>query len=168
MTREYATEEQILESIVERLRDKIDEWSGDSVMLTDHPQPLKVPPSDTFCTVSAGDGTFPPEMFQGGGDLTCTEVCNIIVAPYSQHDLDSIDSLEHALLKAERGVLSRYKRQILKMLLKDWEPTYNGNELLRSMMRPAYSTKPEVLTVPGGMSFVTISLVFEVEFDWEL
>jgi len=163
------TQDRILESIRDRLRDRIDEYNEATCFVSDSPNPLLIPPGDEFCVVSLGAGIFPAEFFVGGGANQLMEDATVVVSPYVQYAIDESGRLEEAILDHNRGILTRAKLRILRALIRDdWEPEYHGSELLRDMIRPTQSSAPELLLTQGGLKFVSLSITFATPFDWEL
>ena len=156
---------------MERLIDQLDELGPSNCFLCDEPFPFRLPVSTEFVTIVPGDGTFPPEFFHGGGDNTLSEDATVRITAFVRCMLDEVDHAERAYLGEERGLLTRWKRRILRALvLNGWEPTYNGNELLRSMLRPTNSRGPFVATASGDDSatYAGLELTLETQWDWDL
>jgi len=170
MTREYASQYEILEAIRDRLRSQVTDFStATTCFISDTPNPVRVPSADAFCVVSVGDGQFNDSHFAGGGQYTCTEDALVQVTVYLQHTSDETDRLQQGLLSSDYGIIRVYKQAILKALLVSWEPTDgSGNELLRSQLSPVSATTPTVVEASGGMDFITFTLTFRTEFDWDL
>ena len=163
--RTTAKQADILDSVRDRLIERIDDWSETSCIVADEPNPLKFPPSDQFGVVSPTEGVFPDGMFAGGGEVTLTEETGFLVTAYVRHTLDQNGRLEEALLSTERGLLTHYKWRILKALLEDaWEPGNSTNEFLRDQLSPVSCSAPAIVSD----KYVGLSVRFKTVFDWDL
>lgn len=71
--RSRATQDEILIAIRDRLRSAIDVLNDSNCFVTDQPIPWHMPKGAYCVTVAPGEGTFPTEFFEGGGNATLTE-----------------------------------------------------------------------------------------------
>ncbi|QDU97536.1 hypothetical protein [Lignipirellula cremea] len=156
----------VLEAIVDRLIEKVDEWTLSTCFFSDAPGVGPAPPGDLFCTVSPGESVF-SDLFAGGGIETLHERGSVVVSVFSRLQLDGDGRAQARWFDARRGLLSRYKPRVLKALLVDWEPQSAGQRLLRDPLYPVASSAPERMT-DGDVSFVRLSLTFGMSFDWTL
>lgn len=156
-------------SIRDRLISQIDGFSTASCFVSDYPEPpaTLVPPSDVWATVAPNDGTFPEQFFAGAGIETLNEQTEAIVTVFSIVALDNPGHTERGMLDESTGLVARWKPAILRALLVNWEPTYDGDELLRDQMQPTRSTGPHQWMY-GSRQYLRLSLVFSISFDWDL
>lgn len=163
-----ATQTEILLAIQQRLRDRVDGFSEATCFYDDEPFPLIMPPHEVFCTIAPTDSTFPQEFFTGGGEETLTEASGVTVTVFRLCNLDQPDRAEVAMLEPERGLLTKFKLQILKALLKDaWEPERGTTQLLRNQLSPASASAPR--RYEGSKNKWTyMSITFNTDFDWNL
>jgi hypothetical protein len=176
--RRYATQDEILVAIRDRIREVVPDCAQDKhCFIADQPIPAGAifPTVSHFVTIAVGAGSFDQALFTGGGHRTCNEDLQIIVTPIVQMNLDRLPAGEQRLLHARRG-MSIWKRNLLSALLLDnaedptnpkiWEPVVSQRPLLRSPLRPLHST--EVADVPGGLGHYGMHLTFGCSFDWKL
>jgi hypothetical protein len=168
MARDKATIDQILDSVLLRLRSEVEEFNESSCFLSDEPMPMVAPPDVLFCTVALTDSTF-SDLFAGGGEATVEENGGVIVSVFRRSDLDQTDKAEAALLGSDRGLLTRFKRRVLRALCRpsDWEPEYAGNLLLRNQLYPTSATAPRTIENARGNKYMMMSVSFGVDFDWD-
>jgi len=165
-----ATQDVILAAVVERLHTQIDELTEDTCILTEDPYPSHSPPGDVFVTVSIGDGNFDEGMFAAGGVEQVFERSAIVVTVFSRVSTDRKDEATGVLLDPERGMLSVWKRKVLQAILKDnWDPVdgNTGLELTRNMFAPLSAGAPQRVE-DDGISYSMMSLVFSMDYDWNL
>lgn len=169
-----ATQQEILEAVVTRLRACVPEYTDLTCFVSDHPTPVSFPAGPVCCTVSLGSGTFPEPFFAGGGHLTLCEQTTLLVAPYVRSKLDKPAQTTQIMLNETKGLVSRFKPAILKALLVDdssgtrvtWQPLdTTGNRLLRSNLAPANCS---AAAPDASGEFMGMILAFSVEFDWRL
>jgi len=165
--RTYATQERIHGAIVQRLIDEIAEWSSSTCYTSDDPNLTLVPPHDIFCTVVPRDGVFDEAMFAGGGIDCLSERTAVAVNVFSFVRSGESGGTNAAIYSEQRGLLSNYKPRILRALLLDWEPTFDGQSLLRDMLRPVRSVGPKAVTV-NKRKYLSLTLEFATHFDWEI
>jgi hypothetical protein len=170
MVRDYAEQADILEAIQERIVDKFPEFNLDSnCFVSDVPEPMVVPPSDVWCVIAPGDGNFDEGYQVGGGHEQVTEDATVIVAIGAQYAIDESGKLQRALLGRERGTIREYKREFLRILLKEWEPERANQQLLRnSMLYVVHASRPYLQKTEAGITWVRMELIFQTMFDWEL
>lgn len=173
-TSDRATQKQILDAIVERLRDKVDDLGDTNCFASDQRQPVSWPPDHHAVTVSVGGGRFPEPFYASAGALTLCEQTTVAVTVWLHMDLDRSGRVEEALL-SECGLISDWKPDILRALLitEDddgnpipWHPVgEDGLGLLRNMLAPLSCS--DVFTDAAG-EWIGMTLTFGVDFDWRL
>jgi hypothetical protein len=159
----------VLISIVDRLRDAIQDYNDQNCWESDDPVPLSHPGGDEFCTVSFGDGQFPAEFFAGGGADTLTEMGVVIIAPTVPLRGDRPRRRLRRIAKdADGKSLLQRKREILKALFaSDWEPAKGTKPLLRDMPSPLSSSAPGEVMV-GDAKMLQMRIMVRTVFDWDL
>lgn len=163
------TQDKILDAIVDRLRESVDVYNDQNCWVSDDPIPLSHPGGEEFCTVSFGDGIFPPEFFTGGGELTLVEMGSIVIAPTIRQtgDRPRRKARRIATDSENRNLLYR-KLQILKSLFKnDWEPAFETQPLLRDLPNPTRCSSPAEVMV-GEIKMIQFRLTISTVFDWDL
>lgn len=168
MARIPTTENLILESVRDRLIDQVDGFNQATVLVTDIPWPGDQWANSRILTVSPRDGIFDPANFYGGGYHVVTETAGFLVSYYSQEMAEAPNKIDLAMYKRPDGGWCEVKRQILRALLVDWEPSYNGNNLLRDMLSPAGSVSPRAFAVESVGRVVEAGVQFNIVWDWDL
>jgi len=175
--RGYARQEDILAAFRDRLRVACEECDEMTCFISDQPIPVSIPAGGGHClTVSIGNGSFDQSLFAGGGHAALNEDSEIIVTIMIRISLDRVPQAERALISLDRGIISRWKRDVLKALLlsdpnlgaasQPWEPLIGDKPLCREQIRPVTATSPA--DVPGHQGWVGMQIAFAVSFDWEL
>lgn len=174
--RSRATQKDILIAFRDRLVEACPGCTDLTCFISDQPIPASIPGGGSCVTVSIGDGVFDQQLFIGGGASTLCEESQIIVTVMSQVVLDRIPQAERALVDDDRGLLSSWKRGILRALLladpelgnesKPWEPAKGDRPLCRDQIRPNTASAPADL--PGKLGWIGFQIPFAVSFDWDL
>lgn len=118
---------------------------------------------DFFLTVYLGDGSFDPELFEGGGEDQLTEEVYIAVTIWNRIHTDKANSSAALLRNVRRGLLP-LKRKLLKSLA-GFDPQVNGESVLRELVRPVTSKQPDY-DKEKGLGYQVISFAFK--WDWDL
>jgi len=169
-----ATQKQILDAIVSRLRSKIARLGDMNCHMTDQRQPIAWPPDRECVTVSVEGGRFPEPFYNGGGGSTLCESSTVAVTVWVRCNLDRIQTIEVALLE-DTGIYSDWKPDILRALLISessggdvipWSPVGpDGICLLRNCLSPI--SCGTVVTDSTG-EWLGMTLSFSADFDWRL
>ncbi len=169
-----ATQADILQHILARLRVKIPEFTDANSFLCDQIIPAQWPDGLLCCTLSVPEGRFPEPFSAGGGVSTLCENMTVDVTLFVRCSLDGPPDCDAALVGPE-GLWSRWKPDVLRALLLEgsssssvdcWMPVdEDGVGLLRNQIAALRSSavRPDAT---GQWSGITIS--FSVDFDWRL
>lgn len=174
--RRWATQDEVLAAFRDRLR-TLDGLSDQTCFVSDSPIPLVLPAGGGHCvTVSAGAGSYDQSLFSGGGHSTLNEDSQVIVTAMVHCAIDRVPQAERAMLDPSRGLLTRWKRSILRCLLvvdpnlrelsQAWEPAVGDRPLCRDQIRPLRVTPPS--DVPEFPGWIAVQIVFSASFDWDL
>lgn len=169
-----ATQEEILNRVVDRLRVKIPDFSDAVCFLADQPVPPAWPVGDVACVVAVGDGRYPESFTSGGGVSTLCKSLTLGVTPWIRCNLDAIPSMD-VVLNGERGLFSCWEPAILRALLLEtdssgtvtaWNPVgADGVGLLRNQIAPLNSTTPRF---DATAEWLGMTVNFSIDFDWRL
>ena len=174
--RRWATQDEILVAFRDRLR-TVEGLNDQTCFIADSPIPLMLPAGGGHCvTVSLGAGSFDQSLFNGGGHSTLNEDSQVVITILVQTKIDRVPQAERALIADDRGLISRWKRAILRSLLvadpnlgqlsQAWEPVSGDRPLCRDQIRPLNCTAPS--DVPDFPGWTGLQIVFSASFDWEL
>jgi hypothetical protein len=168
MARDRATQIEILEAIVDRLRTKIPEFTEGTCFVSLLPIPVPAPAGDLGAIVSPGGGSFDTEMEVLGphdpADTTVVEDATFNITLYTRIQTDQVGRSDDIVQSRGLGLLEM-KRRVLRALLVDWEPEKGSNQLLRDMLHPVSAGDPDYdETARWG----SMSLTFGTLFDWDL
>jgi hypothetical protein len=163
-----ASQADILNAVVDRLIEAIDDFSDANCFLCDQPIPRALPTGRIGCTVSMGGGQFPQEFFAGGGIDTLTESGSVIVTPIVVAKSDRPYRKTRKIVGGKDDSIINMlslKQQILAALLgEDWEAPLG---YLRDMISPISADDPH--DVPIGETMATaMQIRFAIVFDWKL
>lgn len=163
------TQDLIIAAFVERLRGAISQYTDQNCFASDDPVPLSHAGGDEFCTVSFGDGSFPSEFFEGGGNETLVESGSVIISPSIKLSGDRKGRKSRRLYEDNEGKsLINRKRQILVALFGGtWEPRSGRQPLLRDMPSPRRATAPGEIIV-GEAKYTQSRIIVDTVFDWDL
>lgn len=173
-----ATDFDLLTAVKARLREQITKLEPEGlVMLCDEPVPPDAyfPRGEVCATVALSDGQFDKGKYDCGGANQLTEKKSLIVTVFTRVKVDQPPRSEYAMLDTERGLLARYKPQVLSAILVDdptadilqpWQPLKNGQPFLRGSIVPDRANGPRQLI--AGNDWLGLSIYFDVEFDWDL
>jgi len=158
------TQSDVVKSLVTRLRDQLS-LNERQCYRTIHPlTKARTPPGDWWVTVSAGEGYFDAPLFEGGGRNQLSEDLQVTVTGYSRVRLDSTGHDEQLLDELERG-LFHIKRRLLDAVAGIDLLDADGNPFLREFLVPRSATRPEY---DEAEYTGWISIVFSMQYDWEL
>ena len=165
MARIDVTQEKVITAIALRLRAELNLPESQVIETVEPLSPPKLPPGgDYYLTVSPGDGVFPEDLQDGGGDSQLNEEAEIIVTGLSRVKLDQTNSDKAVIHNAEQGLLP-IKQLILKTLAGQDPALPSGDKFLRQFLLARRSTQP-TYDEDAGVSF--ISVTFMASFDWDL
>lgn len=173
-TNDRATQREILEAMVGRLRASVPDFTEATCFLSDQPTPVTWPTGgDVIAVVSLGAGLFPEAFYGGGGISTLCKSVELQVTIWVPTLRDAAPSFEYALTN-EHGLYSRWEAEVLRALLVDvvdgkpqvWQPKgADGKGLLRNSLQPRSTTGARMDQTQTWMG-MTIS--FQMDFDWRL
>ncbi len=174
--RRWATQSEILVAFRDRLR-TVDGLNDQTCFITDSPIPPMLPAGGGHCvTVSLGAGSFDQSLFSAGGHSVLNEDSQVVVTILAQTRIDRAPQAERALLADDRGLITRWKRSVLRALLvsdptlgqssQAWEPASGNRPLCRDQIRPLSCSAPS--DVPEWAGWTGLQIVFSASFDWEL
>lgn len=173
------TEHEILDAVVARLIAKIAGFNANNCFICDDVLPLSAPQSKVICTVSSGDAQYDVDAYFGGAGDQLTEDLRVRVTPLIRSFIDAPARATEAITGTQ-GILQLYKGPILRALTVGsdadcrpkgiWNPTYEGQELLRDGFPPLHCTAPGFFPVPGQrdqkIGLLGFTLTFLARFDW--
>lgn len=142
-------------------------WFDDSAL----PASGEWPNRDHAIAIVPGDGEFDQGMQLGGGPCAIVENATTSVAIYKRNSRDVMRELDQVLFNTDDGLLSVYKRLVLKAILRDennqpWVPVdVDGNNLLHEGIRVLSSVGPQRLT---EWPLTMVVLTFYTAFNWDL
>jgi len=170
-----ATQQEIVEAVVNRLIDRIAELTDLNCNASDQREPVAWPQDRQCVIVSVGDGRYPEPFLAGGGASTICEQSTIDVTAWVNCRLDTAPYMHEALLNVTSGLWSYWKPAILRALLVSedavgnviaWNPvSKDGMGLLRNQLAPAQCTAPRP---DSSNDWLGITLSFAADFDWRL
>ena len=167
MTRIFATQKDICEALVARLRLKISFYNDANCFVSDQPTPVIFPSGKEGCTVAPGPGQFDDIKFSGAGMATLGENATAIVTCFVRHKRDRPGRGEQKLLSQADGMLVRKQLIIGALFAHHWEPVHpvTGDQLLTSQLSPQSVTAPGDVTI-GKDELVAFGLTVATPFDW--
>jgi len=168
--RGQTNQEPILDSIVARLIDQIEDYNDQTCFVSDQAIPITLPGGRIACTVSMGPGRFPSEFFAGGGADTLTEDGSIVITPILAINLDRPRRARRKIVGQDdqtKGLLY-YKGAILRALFAStWEPSAGAQPLLRDMLSPLSCDDPQDVQIGKTMA-TAFKMRVSTVFDWRL
>lgn len=174
--RRWATQDEVLVAFRDQLR-TLDGLNDQTCFISDQPIPVALPAGGGHCvTIAPGAGTFDQSLFNGGGHSVLNEDSQVIVTILVHSQIDRYPQAERALLAEDRGLITRWKRAVLRCLLvadpnlgelsQAWEPASGDRPLCRNQIRPLSATAPA--DVPNWPGWTGLQITFSASFDWEL
>lgn len=154
----------VLDSVLAQLLLDIPNLSSKNCLISIDPDPPYKVPENFFLTISPANGTFPPELVDGGGENQCMEESGVVVTSFSRFMANRPGQEREALSDFTRGIL-RMKRLILKSLT-NADLTFNGNFITRDPPTPKFSSFPT--WVDADKTLLKLSLEFRISWDWAL
>ncbi len=170
--RGQADQEHILQSIVERLIDKVERLNDQNCFLADQAIPITHPGGRYVVTVSMGAGSYVGQMFAGAGADTITEDGSVIITVILFNNLDRPrQSIRKIIGRDDQAAgLIQWKKQILRALFgfdDRWEPTLGDQPLLREQIAPLRVDAPADVTV-GEARGTAMKIIVSAVFDQKL
>lgn len=180
MARVDVDQADVVLSVVQRLRDELDEYGLNErtcfmvVNAADPPPHIVASEDNWFVVVSPGPGQFDAGLFFGGGAEQTMEAFTIVCGIYSRILTDEAGHDLEALTREARGIL-RLKRLVLQALA-DSDLQIGGNEFQRETWRPVSASQPMHIgllgpggnNLEGGTTMTQLLLSFQSGFDWDL
>ncbi len=169
--RSRTTQSPILESIRDRLIEKVEDYNDQNCFVDDQSIPISLPGGRIGCTISPGGGRFPSEFFTGGGADTMVEDASVIVTPIIVTRIDRPRRSSRRILGDDvgsKGILW-YKREILIALFADdmWEPRLGDQPLCRDQIAPVNVEAPSDAVI-GEATATAMRITISTPFDWSL
>jgi len=162
MARAPSSQADVLNAVVSRLLESIEELTTAMCMVTFDPEPPPGISKGVFLLISPMEGTFDSEVFTGSAQHVVIEQTGIVVTTYltykgraGVHDGD--------LLDPRRGLLE-WKRRILRALA-GHDLGAGRDEPLTTLLEPLQSGRPE-LSADGR--HVSLMITFSTDIHWEL
>lgn len=164
MARVDLTQSQVLQAIVAHLRDTLDLNNRNCYesLMPDAPPTLPVG-GEIIVSVAPGEGQF-VEGEQQVGNIT--EEWTIIVTAYSRIRLASTDHDFETLQDDQRGLLEM-KRKVLQALCGD-DPTTDDEDANTFVRQLLYAIRADRPQHDRDKEIGWISIIFGVDFDWDL
>ncbi|MFZ9077519.1 MAG: hypothetical protein ACO23H_03225 [Alphaproteobacteria bacterium] len=173
VTRQYATQMEVLQAIQFRIVETLDEFTPANCFILDQPIPPDFPIGRACITISPGSGSFVESMFAGAGAATLTENATTVVTPMVRQVRDAPRSANKALLSQDDGLLELKWRLLRVLIASDFDlsltdaTTGNKRMLLREQLS-IRSCDPPGFTQVGQYSMMGMSMTFNTPFDWGL
>lgn len=163
----------ILVAYADRLKG-LDGVNERNVILSDQPIPRFLPQSELAFSVSMGGGSFTERLWNGGHHRTAGTEAHLTTSVFVRVLKDSPGRKKSALLD-ESAAWDWFERILAHLTVAEpekgpdsqpWEPSTNGIPLLRNIPTPSHFS--DCLEVPNHVGWIGISLVWSIEFDWNL
>lgn len=170
--RGQSDEEFILQSIVDRLRDKVERLNDQNCFICDQAIPLTHPGGRYLVTVSMGAASYVGQMFAGAGNATIAQDGSVIITVILINHLDRPRQSARRVIgnDDQTAGLIQWKKQILRALFgfdDGWEPFHGDQPLLREQMAPLRVDAPADATI-GEARGTAMKLIVSVVFDQKL
>lgn len=163
MTVPKTTQAVVLQAIVDRLIESIDDQNEATCYLSQWPERPPTMPADFVLTVSAGEGRYDAEAYTGGGQETVFEQSIVIVSIFARRELDEIGHDEQLLIHTTLGLMGK-KREVLKALAQ-WDlRNPSGVRLLIDQIKPLQAEAPGHV----DRSAADLAMSFGCDFHWDL
>jgi len=162
-----ATQKQILQAVVDRLIDYVDDYNTQNCFVSDQAVPSHFMGGRDFCTVSPGSGRFPTEFFTGAGTNSLVEDATIVITPGMVRRLDKPHKKDLVIVDLADSLVERKRQVLAAMVLDAWEPAIGTQPLTRDMLSPVSATAPGDVRV-GETEMIALQLTFSTVFDWLL
>lgn len=169
MARDKGLPEDIYDSIVSRLIDKIPEHFNPSTCYQSLNENAVAPsPGDITAVVAPMSGQAKESYFEGGGEEQLTVDGGVIVKIHSPLQLDRMNQDVGLLSDSTRG-LWRIARKVLKYLAdSSWSPMKGANEITRDPLFFLGYAITKSRKRKGRKTLGAIELHFRVTFDWDI
>lgn len=157
----------VLLAIRDRLIDQLaPDFNNSTCYLSMKPVPPVTPSSvhNIFCTIAPDNGTFNEGVFEGAGEDHVEEDGGVIISVFSRIKTDRVEHATEALTNATRGLLSVWKKRVLKAISGQNLQDADGNEIFDNLPMPRISNIPNL----ADDELVGFSLSFDTDFDWDL
>jgi hypothetical protein len=170
MSRIDVYQDQVLQAVVDHLRDDLGLDENQVYMTIDPLNPIIPKGGDYWLSVSPGDGRFDLALAESTVVDQCYEDSVVSVYGYTRIYLDESNTDQQMLVNATRGILV-VKRLILKSM-SGVDLSINGQLYGRGLLTPDYATSPDVGKINReGEAALPIGIVginFKAPFDWDL
>lgn len=158
----YADYAEILDSIVNRLRDQLQLTQKTCFFVLNPDKPSSHVAGGEWYTVSPLSGTFSQVDMDGGGLAAMKTDTGFRVRINSTLRQDPINADKQLILDQARGVVAAM-RPVLKALAIEWNPlNADGEAMLREPPQPRDFDIGDV----GSVGYIEVR--FAIAFDWEL
>jgi hypothetical protein len=117
-----------------------------------------------FVTICPMDSQFNEGVFEGAGEAALEENAGVIVTVFTRIRLDRNEHATQALTNATRGLLKKWKKDILEALAGHELLDADGESVLVNQLMPRSCQAPDT----GEEGLIGLSIYFDTDFDWSL
>ena len=157
------TLEDVLDAFLARLRSELGLNDRTCFLWLQRSGPPPPVPDDVFITVEPDGGTFDAAMITGGGANQVTVETTIGITIHSLVRLDPGGRDAYVLQDSTRGIMPMLTSVLRALVSHDL--LVGGNQCLRELLMPTGFERPQRLE---GEKRATITVVFNISFDWDM